>query len=149
MEGARGELARSWHTLAHPYTARRLLKSLSIKQGLKYDSPSSALDIPTFIAFHNLDVGEILDPIDSFKTFNEFFYRKLKPSARPVDLPGDEGRMVSCADCRMMAFESVGVATDIWIKGREFSVGRLLGPEYKDVAGRFEGGALGIFRYAV
>lgn len=47
----------------------------------------------------------------------------------------------------MMAFETVNEATNIWIKGREFTVGRLLGPNYKDVAERFEGGALGIFRY--
>lgn len=46
--------------------ARKLLKSLSIKQGIKYDSPESAKDIPAFIEFHNLNVDEILDPIDSF-----------------------------------------------------------------------------------
>lgn len=46
----------------------------------------------------------------------------------------------------MMAFETVNEATNIWIKGREFSVARLLGPNYKDVVGRFEGGALAIFR---
>jgi phosphatidylserine decarboxylase len=46
--------------------ARRLLKSLSIKQGIKYDSPESARDIPTFIEFHKLKVDEILDPLDSF-----------------------------------------------------------------------------------
>ena len=47
------------------------------KQGVKYDSPASAAEIPGFIAFHNLDLDEILDPLDSFKTFNEFFYRYL------------------------------------------------------------------------
>lgn len=129
-----------------PSPARRLLKSLSVKQGLKYDSPSSAIDIPSFIAFHGLNMDEIRDPIDSFKTFNQFFYRKLKPEARPVADPDDPGRLVSCADCRMMAFETVNEATNIWIKGREFTVGRLLGPNYKDVAERFEGGGLGIFR---
>lgn len=46
--------------------ARGLLKSMSIKQGIKYDAPESAKDIPTFIEFHNLDVTEILDPLDSF-----------------------------------------------------------------------------------
>lgn len=46
--------------------ARRLLKSLSVKQGIKYDDPESAKDIPIFIQFHGLDVNEILDPIDSF-----------------------------------------------------------------------------------
>ncbi|WVF69626.1 phosphatidylserine decarboxylase [Kwoniella sp. CBS 6097] len=132
----------------HGAKARRLLKSLSVKQGLKYDAPSSAVDIPAFIAFHNLDVNEILDPLDSFKNFNEFFYRKLKPDARPVEEPGNEARLVSCADCRMMAFETVHEATQIWIKGREFTVGRLLGPNYRDVADRYEGGALAIFRLA-
>jgi hypothetical protein len=49
--------------------ARRLLKSLSIKQGRKCDDPESAHDIPTFIEFHRLDVEEILDPIDSFSKY--------------------------------------------------------------------------------
>ena len=48
---------------------------MSVKQGIKYDAPESAKDIPTFIEFHHLDTDEILDPIDSFKNFNEFFYR--------------------------------------------------------------------------
>ncbi|ODO08587.1 phosphatidylserine decarboxylase [Cryptococcus wingfieldii CBS 7118] len=132
----------------HGARARKLLKSLSIKQGLKYDSPASALDIPGFIAFHNLDVNEILDPLDSFKTFNEFFYRKLKADARPVEEPDNPHRLVSCADSRMMAFETVNEATQIWIKGREFSVAKLLGPNYKDVIDRYDGGALAIFRLA-
>ena len=49
--------------------ARRLLKSLSIKQGLKYDAPESVRDIPPFIEFHNLNTEEILDPLDSFSAF--------------------------------------------------------------------------------
>jgi phosphatidylserine decarboxylase len=48
----------------------------------------------------------------------------------------------------MMAFDTVSSATSIWIKGRDFSVAKLLGPNYKDVADRYEGGALGIFRLA-
>ncbi|EIW71117.1 hypothetical protein TREMEDRAFT_67577 [Tremella mesenterica DSM 1558] len=128
--------------------ARKLLKSLSVKQGIKYDSPSSVVDILPFIAFHRLNTDEILEPISSFKSFNQFFYRKLKPGARPVDEPGNEARLVSCADCRMMAFETVDEATSIWIKGREFTVGRLLGPNYKDVIERYNGGALAIFRLA-
>ncbi|KAG8776582.1 hypothetical protein FRC12_000836 [Ceratobasidium sp. 428] len=128
--------------------ARKLLKSMSIKQGQKYDSPESAREIPAFIAFHNLDVEEIKDPLDSFKNFNEFFYRKLKETARPVSEPQNPGRMVSCADCRMMAFETVNDATRLWIKGREFSVKRLLGETYANEFPKYDGGALGIFRLA-
>jgi len=128
--------------------ARRLLKSLSIKQGVKYDAPESALDIPTFIDFHGLNVDEILDPLDSFKTFNEFFYRKLKPSARPIEQPNNPYRLISAADCRLMTFATVDDATRLWIKGREFTVARLLGEAYKDQAERYVGGALAIFRLA-
>ncbi|KAJ6452244.1 phosphatidylserine decarboxylase-domain-containing protein [Mycena sanguinolenta] len=128
--------------------ARRLLKSMSIKQGIKYDSPESARDIPTFIEFHGLNVDEILDPLESYKTFNQFFYRKLKPTARPVEKPDDPYRLVSAADCRLMAFESVSEATRLWIKGREFTVARLLGDAYKHEADRYTGGALAIFRLA-
>jgi phosphatidylserine decarboxylase len=49
-------------------SARKLLKSMSIKQGTKYDSPESARDIPGFIQFHNLNMDEILDPLPSFST---------------------------------------------------------------------------------
>ena len=53
--------------------ARGLLKSLSIKQGRKYDSPESAKEIPSFIQFHRLKVDEILDPIPSFSKSAPFF----------------------------------------------------------------------------
>ncbi|EJU05118.1 hypothetical protein DACRYDRAFT_76182 [Dacryopinax primogenitus] len=128
--------------------AKRLLKSMSIKQGMKYDSPASAREILPFIAFHKLNVKEIADPLSSFKTFNEFFYRKLKDGARPVTEPENPKRLVSCADCRMMAFESVTYATKLWIKGRGFTVQKLLGEAYKDQADKYEGGALAIFRLA-
>lgn len=58
----------SW-TMADLFVlARRLLKSLSVKQGIKYDSPESARDIPTFIEFHKLKVDEILKPVEAFST---------------------------------------------------------------------------------
>ncbi|TCD64361.1 hypothetical protein EIP91_004230 [Steccherinum ochraceum] len=141
-------LYKGWKSRMEGGRARRLLKSLSIKQGLKYDSPESARDIPAFIEFHNLKVDEILEPLQNFKTFNQFFYRKLKPDARPVENPDDPTRLVSGADCRLMAFETVQEATRLWIKGREFSVARLLGERYRAEADKYIGGALCIFRLA-
>lgn len=82
------------------------------------------------------------------ESFNQFFYRKLKPEARPCEEPENPNRLVSAADCRMMAFETVSDATRLWIKGREFTVARLLGDAYKGQAERYEGGALAIFRLA-
>ncbi|GAB5589507.1 phosphatidylserine decarboxylase [Umbelopsis nana] len=126
--------------------AQRILENMSIKQGKRFDAPESAADIPPFIKFHNLDMSEVLDSEDSFKTFNEFFYRKLKPDARPCDSPNDPKVAVSAADCRMMTFSTIDDATKIWIKGLEFSVGKLLGDE--ELGKSYNGGALAIFRLA-
>jgi phosphatidylserine decarboxylase len=37
-----------------------------MKQGNKFDSPESVAEIPRFIAFHKLNMKEVLDPIESF-----------------------------------------------------------------------------------
>lgn len=73
---------------------------------------------------------------------------KLKPNARPIDSPDDPTLLVSAADCRLMVFETVSEATHLWIKGREFAIGCLLGDAYRDEVERYVGGALAIFRLA-
>ncbi|KAL3482240.1 phosphatidylserine decarboxylase-domain-containing protein [Aspergillus californicus] len=127
---------------------RKILKSLSIKQGRKYDDPASASQIRDFINFHQLDMGEVLLPLDQFKNFNQFFYRALKPEARPCSAPNEPGIVVSPADCRSVVFDCLTEATSIWVKGREFSVKRLLGDAYPEDAARYGNGALGVFRLA-
>jgi phosphatidylserine decarboxylase len=125
-----------------------LLRSLSIKQGRKYDDPASAAQIPGFINFHQLDMSEVLHPTESFKNFNEFFYRALKPDARPCSAQENPNIIVSPADCRSVVFDRLDDAQSIWVKGREFSVERLLGNAYPEDAKRFQNGALGIMRLA-
>lgn len=127
---------------------KKLLYSLSVKQGKKFDNPASARDIKGFIAFHQLDLSEVLHPLDHFKTFNEFFYRALKPGARPCASLEDPRVIVSPADCRSVVFNKTDDATKIWIKGREFTIKRLLGDAYPEDVKRFEKGGLGIFRLA-
>ncbi|KAL4931066.1 putative phosphatidylserine decarboxylase Psd2 [Aspergillus undulatus] len=127
---------------------RKILKSLSIKQGRKYDDPASAAQIRDFINFHQLDMSEVLLPLDEFKNFNEFFYRALKPGARPCSAPNEPGIVVSPADCRSVVFDRLTEATGIWVKGREFSIKRLLGDAYPEDVSRYQNGALGIFRLA-
>lgn len=46
----------------------------------------------------------------------QFFYRKLKPSARPIAVAGAPDVAVSAADCRLSAFVTVTDATRCWIK---------------------------------
>ncbi|KAI1327302.1 phosphatidylserine decarboxylase-domain-containing protein [Xylariaceae sp. FL0255] len=128
---------------------RKLLKGLSIKQGRKYDDPASKSQIEGFVAFHKLDMSEVLLSVDEFKNFNEFFYRALKPDARPCSAPDNSHIIVSPADCRSVVFNTIDAATNVWIKGREFSIKRLLGDAYPEDAKLYEnGGSLGIFRLA-
>lgn len=127
---------------------RKLLRSLSFKQGRKYDDPASASQIPGFINFHQLDMSEVLLQTSDFKSFNEFFYRKLKPDARPCSAADRPEIVVSPADCRSVVFNQITEAQRIWVKGREFSVERLLGNAYPEDAKRYVGGAMGIFRLA-
>jgi len=106
-------------------------------------------EIQKFIEFHRLDMSEVLQPLNEFKNFNEFFYRALKPGARPCSAPDNPRIIVSPADCRSVVFNRIDIATKVWIKGREFSVERLLGDAYPEDAHRYgSGGALGIFRLA-
>ncbi|TQS35373.1 hypothetical protein Golomagni_04208 [Golovinomyces magnicellulatus] len=130
------------------FSVRKLLRSLSQKQGIKYDDPASRSDIPKFIAFHQLDMSEVLTPVESFKNFNEFFYRKLKNGARPCSAPDNPGIIVSPADCRSIVFNRIDDATRIWVKGREFTIERILGNAYPEDAIKYKNGALGIFRLA-
>lgn len=133
---------------ANNVTVKKLLRNLSVKQGRKYDDPASARDIDAFIKFHQLDMSEVRFPREQFRNFNEFFYRQLKPEARPCSAPDNPQIVVSPADCRSVVFNNISDATRIWIKGREFSVARLLGNAYPQDAARYKGGSLGIFRLA-
>ncbi|KAI8923112.1 phosphatidylserine decarboxylase-domain-containing protein [Entophlyctis helioformis] len=124
---------------------RNLLHDMSIRQGRKFDDPSSKSQITSFVAFHNLDLDEVLNPMDSYKNFNEFFARKLKPTART--LASLDPQVVVCpADGRVMVFKSIQAATQLWIKGSEFSVANLLSDASQ--AQRFNHGSLAIFRLA-
>lgn len=122
---------------------------MSVKQGIKFDDPNSAKQIPQFIAFHQLNMDEVLLPIDQYKNFNEFFYRQLKPDARPCSAPNNPKIVVSPADSRSVVFNTISQAQSIWIKGRDFTTEKLLGPKIPaDVRTRYAGGALGVFRLA-
>ncbi|KAM0921207.1 hypothetical protein ACQ4PT_007090 [Festuca glaucescens] len=113
------------HILVCPHAGvKDILKNLSEKQGKKMNSPESAKDIPKFLDLFmgQINMDETKDPIESFKTFNDFFVRQLKPSARPIAY-NDQDNIATCAaDCRLMAFSSVDESTRFWIKVNPIAV---------------------------
>jgi len=123
-----------------------LLQNLTDKQGKKYDDPRSTKDIAPFVKFHHINAEECLETMDSYRTFNEFFFRKLKPSARKIDGASDEKVVVSPADCRLSVFTSIERAHELWIKGKNFSLDHIL--QDKELSDYFEGGSIAVCRLA-
>ena len=81
-----------------------------------------------------------------YRTFNEFFAREIKESARPIAEPNNEKVVTSAADCRLTTFPTVDLATKYWIKGFGFTLSKLLGSD--KLAEMFNGGSILIHRLA-
>src|SRR3954463_4421674 len=102
----------------------------------------SSLRIMPFIAEYNIDVDEFAKSPFDYKTFNEFFYRALKPEVRPI-APGEKVATFP-ADGRHLAFQDIQAAAGFYVKGAKFSFAELLGDDA--VAEKFAGGAMLISR---
>ncbi len=110
--------------------------------GRRMDSPASRAKIAPFLATYGVDISEFADAPDSFRTFNEFFYRKLKPQARPIT-PGEDVITLP-ADGRHLVLPDIAHCADFFIKGTRFNLAALL----RDVtlAERFAHGSMLISR---
>lgn len=109
--------------------------------GKRMDQPSSKAKIEPFIETFGLDPAEFLDSPDSFPHFNAFFYRKLKPEARPIASRAD---VVFPADGRHLGFERASDIDGVFVKGQRFDLGKLFQDD--DLAERFAAGSLVISR---
>lgn len=93
--------------------------------------------IHTFAQQYGVNVDEAEKPLEEYETFGDFFVRRLKPGARPIE-PGDDV-VVSPVDGTV---SQAGIAEDgklIQAKGRDYTLAKLLDDEAE--AKRFEGGA--------
>ena len=106
--------------------------------GRKMNGVSSRVRIKPFIEQYGLDEGEFAESVDDYNSFNEFFHRKLKPGARPVDPAPDS--VVFPADGRHLAFADITGETNFFIKGQSFDLERFLGDA--GLAKRYDGGPM-------
>ncbi|CEP62707.1 phosphatidylserine decarboxylase 2 LALA0_S06e01860g [Lachancea lanzarotensis] len=123
---------------------KNLLKNQSIKQGRKFDSPSSVKQIVPFIKFHSLDLSECEET--PYGTFNEFFFRKLKPGSRSPEVD-DPQVLLSPADSRCTVFSTIKSSKEVWIKGRNFTLAKLTGNHHPEIFNDASC-SIGIFRLA-
>jgi phosphatidylserine decarboxylase len=106
--------------------------------GWQMDRPSSRQKIAPFIEEYDLDANEFARDPDEFKTFNEFFFRALKPQARPID--PDPQAVVFPADGRHLCVPDLSDCDGLFVKGEMFDLPTLL--QDSVLAKRFAGGSL-------
>lgn len=93
--------------------------------GWRMDRPSSRAKVAPFIENFSTDVNELADDPKSFKSFNEFFYRKLKAEARPINADADSA--IFPADGRHLGFQNIAEMEGIFVKGQLLRLQQLLG----------------------
>lgn len=116
-------------------------KFISDWYGKKMDSPSSVSRIEPFVSSLNIDMSESEKQIDEFTSFNDFFYRKLKPGARKIE----EG-LVSPGDGKLLVFEKASEVNSFFVKGERFTLEQFL--EDEKLAEEYQDAAMAILRLA-
>ena len=103
---------------------------------------SSVKKIPGFIKEHNVDMSDFEDR--EYKSFTDFFTRKIRYGKRPVDMT--PGALISPADSKLLVYE-IEKDTVMRIKGRTYTADEILGDS--ENAKEFAGGYALVFRLTV
>jgi len=110
--------------------------------GRRMSKKASRERIDPFIATYGLDPAEFADDPAKFGSFNDFFSRKLRPEARPID--PDPATLVFPADGRHLGFPRASAIESFFVKGQRFNLEAFLGDA--GLAKRFADGALVLSR---
>lgn len=104
------------------------------------DKPSTREKIQPFIEQYELDPSDFEKTPEDFEHFNDFFYRKLKPTARPIhDAPA-----VFPADGRHLGFQNAEDIQGAFIKGQKWNLRALI--DNDELYEVFKGGSLVLSR---
>ncbi len=91
--------------------------------GKRMSKPESASRVQPFIEKYGMNPADFLDSPITYRSFNEFFFRKLKPEARPID----PAPIVFPADGRHLGFPDISKIDAFFVKGQTFNLPALLG----------------------
>ena len=122
----------------HVLVKRAFFSSL---MGMMKNTRRSAKDIPAFIREYKINTDELLVAPNEYKSFNDFFYRKLKDGARPIA----QGNVaVLPADGRHMGWQKASEMEGVFVKGQAFDLKALLGSE--ELAEKYKNGTVVLSR---
>ena len=116
-------------------------KFVSTLYGNRMDRPSSTKKIQAFVEEFDIDMHSVQK--QEFNSFNDFFIRKLKPNARPLDTNATIA--VSPGDGKILAYADIS-NSDFIIKGYRFDVNSFL--NNAELAQNYLDGTLVVIRLA-
>lgn len=114
-------------------------KFVSEWYGRRMDSPESAKKIPQFVKQYGIDLSEAQK--QKFISFNDFFSRKLKATARSIDT--NKNVLISPADGKILAYPNIS-QQDFIVKGYRFNLFEFFNDT--TLARHYENGSLIIVR---
>jgi phosphatidylserine decarboxylase len=117
-------------------------KFFSSLYGWYLDRGFSRKKINSFINEFNLDMSIAEKEQQHFTSFNDFFYRKLKSHARPIDM--DKNSVVSLGDGKLYAYENIDLEKIVQVKGFTYSLKELIKDD--NIAKKFDRGTCLILR---
>lgn len=115
-------LSRFFSALILPFLAK--IPFFSKLYGYFQKSRFSKWKVKWFIKAFQIDESEFLDSTESFASFNDFFIRKLKSTARPICT--EENSAILPADARYLVYPNIQTADGFWVKGKKFSLPKLV-----------------------
>ena len=106
------------------------------------DSSLSKYKIKSFIKKYNINSNEFLENTESFKSFNDFFIRKLKKDSRPFDV--NPNIIISPADSKIFVISDISKDTEFFVKNQKFNLLTFLKDD--QLAEKYKNGVMLIFR---
>lgn len=126
--------------LLYTLISRKIISSF---YGFLMKLPFTKKNIQGFVSEHLINMSHFEKQMNDYKSFNDFFIRKLKDNTREINL--DEDVLISPADSKVLVYENLG-EKDFYVKGIKFNLQGLLNDS--DLAKRYYGGTMAIFRLA-
>ena len=106
--------------------------------GWRMNRQASQRKVQPFINTYEVDPAEFTDDPEDFQNFNEFFFRKLKPDARPIK--GGSSVAVFPADGRHLGFANIAEMNGFFVKGQTLPLEELVGDS--NIARRYREGSM-------
>ena len=115
---------------------KRLSRSLGRLTSAR--APQALVDaaVAAFVRVYDVDLSQVDMPEAGFRTFDDFFTRRLVAGARQID--PDPSALVSPADGRIEDMGAISADGELIVKGQPYTAAALLGDS--DAAREYEGG---------